>query len=286
MDEPEARSWWEQLGLPGLFDVHVHFLPPRLQAKVYAQFDAPPEERDAPNRVEANASGNVAVADLVALLADKFRRGAAVIGRTQVDMLLAAADASPGDAIRHLSANFLDDWTRPPHALTHAVPYPRVGGRPNINFKGALDLGDLFVKFPWTPAGAPAHGAQPRAAAQPCAAANTANFVLVGATVLRGLIASQPRWVSRRMFGRRVIDLCLTGRDPPGAFEALARMSAWIESAVGPQYIVQRTDATVEFVTAKGTYRVWRYLFQSTEHAMLAGPPGPALAFDGAAVFR
>ena len=32
--EPDVRGWWEQLGLPGLFDVHVHFLPPRLQAKV------------------------------------------------------------------------------------------------------------------------------------------------------------------------------------------------------------------------------------------------------------
>jgi len=38
--EPDVRGWWERLGLPGLFDVHVHFLPPRLQAKVYAQFDA------------------------------------------------------------------------------------------------------------------------------------------------------------------------------------------------------------------------------------------------------
>ena len=28
------------LGLPGLFDVHVHFLPPRMQAKVWAQFDS------------------------------------------------------------------------------------------------------------------------------------------------------------------------------------------------------------------------------------------------------
>ena len=38
-NEPDVRAWWQQLGLPGLFDVHVHFLPPRLQAKVYAQFD-------------------------------------------------------------------------------------------------------------------------------------------------------------------------------------------------------------------------------------------------------
>jgi predicted TIM-barrel fold metal-dependent hydrolase len=30
---------WQRLGLPGLFDAHVHFLPPRMQAKVWAQFD-------------------------------------------------------------------------------------------------------------------------------------------------------------------------------------------------------------------------------------------------------
>jgi predicted TIM-barrel fold metal-dependent hydrolase len=39
--EPVAatRAFWQDLGLPGLFDAHVHFLPPRLQAKVWAQFD-------------------------------------------------------------------------------------------------------------------------------------------------------------------------------------------------------------------------------------------------------
>ena len=34
-----TRAFWQDLGLPGLFDVHVHFLPPNVQAKVYAQFD-------------------------------------------------------------------------------------------------------------------------------------------------------------------------------------------------------------------------------------------------------
>ena len=34
-----TRAFWRDLGLPGLFDVHVHFLPPNVQAKVYAQFD-------------------------------------------------------------------------------------------------------------------------------------------------------------------------------------------------------------------------------------------------------
>lgn len=39
-DVPAVRRFWESLGLPGLFDVHVHFLPPNIQRAVYAQFDA------------------------------------------------------------------------------------------------------------------------------------------------------------------------------------------------------------------------------------------------------
>jgi len=39
-DVPAVRAFWEGLGLPGLFDVHVHFLPPNIQAAVYAVFDS------------------------------------------------------------------------------------------------------------------------------------------------------------------------------------------------------------------------------------------------------
>lgn len=39
-DVAPVRRFWESLGLPGLFDVHVHFLPPRIQAAVYAVFDS------------------------------------------------------------------------------------------------------------------------------------------------------------------------------------------------------------------------------------------------------
>src|SRR5213075_1940522 len=35
----EVPAWWQALGLPGLFDVHVHFLPPGIQAAVWRQFD-------------------------------------------------------------------------------------------------------------------------------------------------------------------------------------------------------------------------------------------------------
>jgi predicted TIM-barrel fold metal-dependent hydrolase len=38
-DVAPVRAFWEQLGLPGLIDTHVHFLPPNIQRAVYAQFD-------------------------------------------------------------------------------------------------------------------------------------------------------------------------------------------------------------------------------------------------------
>lgn len=33
-------AWWSRLGLPGLIDIHTHFLPPPVMAKVRAQFDS------------------------------------------------------------------------------------------------------------------------------------------------------------------------------------------------------------------------------------------------------
>jgi uncharacterized protein len=39
-DAADVRRFWHGLGLPGLFDVHVHFLPPNIQRAVYAVFDS------------------------------------------------------------------------------------------------------------------------------------------------------------------------------------------------------------------------------------------------------
>jgi len=46
-DPPDAateaarvRGLWEPLGLPGIIDVHTHFMPPRVMAKVWDYFDA------------------------------------------------------------------------------------------------------------------------------------------------------------------------------------------------------------------------------------------------------
>ncbi|CAN5231998.1 amidohydrolase family protein [soil metagenome] len=51
-DTAAVREFWETLGLPGLYDVHVHFLPPNIQRAVWAVFDAagPKIGRDWPIR--------------------------------------------------------------------------------------------------------------------------------------------------------------------------------------------------------------------------------------------
>ncbi|SCG65027.1 hypothetical protein GA0070613_3929 [Micromonospora inositola] len=40
VEDAAVPAFWRRLGLPGLADVHVHFLPPRLLRKVWAYFDA------------------------------------------------------------------------------------------------------------------------------------------------------------------------------------------------------------------------------------------------------
>jgi uncharacterized protein len=44
----EVNAFWQRLGLPGLVDVHVHFMPPNVQAKVWAYFDRAGEGRPWP----------------------------------------------------------------------------------------------------------------------------------------------------------------------------------------------------------------------------------------------
>lgn len=39
-DDSDVPGYWHALGLPGLVDLHVHFLPDRMQQKVWAFFDA------------------------------------------------------------------------------------------------------------------------------------------------------------------------------------------------------------------------------------------------------
>jgi predicted TIM-barrel fold metal-dependent hydrolase len=99
----------ERLGLPGLFDVHTHFLPPRVRAKVVAQFDAagPLIGREWPIRYRGSDADNVAE-----------------LRRLGVRRFTALAYAHrPG------MAEFLNDWTagfadRVPECLRSATFYP------------------------------------------------------------------------------------------------------------------------------------------------------------------
>ena len=63
MTEPvaETRAFWQDLGLPGLYDVHTHFLPPPMQDKVWAYFDAagPKIGRDWPIRYRGSYAERV-----------------------------------------------------------------------------------------------------------------------------------------------------------------------------------------------------------------------------------
>ena len=65
LPEPVAqtRAFWQELGLPGLFDVHVHFLPENIQRRVYAQFDdaGPKIGRDWPIRYRGSHAERVAL---------------------------------------------------------------------------------------------------------------------------------------------------------------------------------------------------------------------------------
>lgn len=62
-DIAPVRAFWQGLGLPGLFDVHVHFLPENVQRKVYAQFDqaGPKIGRDWPIRYRDGHDERVAL---------------------------------------------------------------------------------------------------------------------------------------------------------------------------------------------------------------------------------
>jgi hypothetical protein len=39
LGDSDVPRWWEQLGLPGLVDIHTHFLPERMLRRVWAHFD-------------------------------------------------------------------------------------------------------------------------------------------------------------------------------------------------------------------------------------------------------
>ncbi|TIC87526.1 amidohydrolase [Nocardioides sp. GY 10113] len=108
-DAAEARAFWERLGLPGLIDLHAHFLPPPIEKAVWREFDGGGEliGREWPIRYRLPAEDRVA-----------FLREAGVRRFSTLPYA-----HKPG------VAGFLNDWSRDfaaevPEALRSATFYP------------------------------------------------------------------------------------------------------------------------------------------------------------------
>jgi predicted TIM-barrel fold metal-dependent hydrolase len=72
LDDADVPAWTAALGLPGLVDVHVHFLPARMQEKVWAQFDGAGPLIGRPWPVRYRGSDEERVAQLRALGVRRF----------------------------------------------------------------------------------------------------------------------------------------------------------------------------------------------------------------------
>lgn len=62
VDAAEVIDFWRGLGLPGVYDVHTHFLPPNIETRVWAQFDlaGPKIGREWPIRYRGSEQERVA----------------------------------------------------------------------------------------------------------------------------------------------------------------------------------------------------------------------------------
>ncbi|GAB2877285.1 amidohydrolase family protein [Nocardioides pacificus] len=114
MSEPieATRAFARDLGLPGLFDIHTHFLPPRVMTKIRAQFDAAGPLIGRPWPLRYRDTDEALVDTLRAL---GVRRFTALPYAHRPDM-----------------AEFLNDWAadfaqRVPEALSCATLFPEPG---------------------------------------------------------------------------------------------------------------------------------------------------------------
>lgn len=127
MEDADLPAVVERLGLPGLFDVHVHFMPPEILRRVWAYFDAagPLLGREWPIRYRESDEERVA-----RLRAMGVRRFSAL-----------------SYAHRPGVATFMNDWTREfarrvPEALWSGTFYPEPDA---ADYVGALVDGGVEV---------------------------------------------------------------------------------------------------------------------------------------------
>lgn len=148
MRDQDVPAWWERLGLPGLFDVHVHFLPPRMQAKVWHQFDSAGPLIGRPWPIAYRGSDEERVAQLRALGVRRF--------------------SALSYAHKPTMAEWLNDWAfdfadRVPECLRSATFFPEEGAEDYVAkrvaagaevFKvhvqvGAFDVRDPLLDGAW-----------------------------------------------------------------------------------------------------------------------------------------
>ncbi|MGN6575255.1 MAG: amidohydrolase family protein [Nocardioides sp.] len=142
LSDADVPAWWRALGIPGLFDVHVHFLPPRVMAKVRAQFDSAGPLIGRPWPLEYRGDDDELVARLRALGVRRF-------------------SALPY-AHRPGIAEFLNDWAagfadQVPEVLRSATLYPEEGVEKYVGerieagaevFKVHVQVGDFDLTDP------------------------------------------------------------------------------------------------------------------------------------------
>ncbi len=140
--DQDVPAWWHALGVPGLYDVHVHFLPPRVMAKVRAQFDSAGPLIGRPWPLEYRDDDEQLVARLRALGVRRF-------------------SALPY-AHRPGIAEYLNDWAAGfaaavPEALRSATLYPEDGVEGYVGqriecgteiFKVHVQVGDFDLTDP------------------------------------------------------------------------------------------------------------------------------------------
>jgi hypothetical protein len=111
MDD-DVPAFWAGLGLPGLFDVHTHFLPPRMERRVWAHFDAagPLLGRSWPIRYRSDVSDRIGT-----------------LAKLGVRAFSALAYAHKPDMAADLNAWTLGFAARTPGCLRSATFFPEPG---------------------------------------------------------------------------------------------------------------------------------------------------------------
>ena len=140
--DADVPGWAARLGVPGLYDVHVHFLPPNIMAKVWEQFDSAGPKIGRPWPITYRGSDEERVAQLRDLGVRRF-------------------SALPY-AHRPGIAGYFNDWARDfaagvPEALRCATFYPEPSAAAYVGeaidegveiFKVHVQVGDFDVRDP------------------------------------------------------------------------------------------------------------------------------------------